>query len=505
MAPSISHRPVVSGIVATWMAQAVTVVVGFLMPRLINDSIGSIELGIWDLFWSLLIFFSASHVGVGPALAHYRVRRALNAPDAPPSDVLRTAAVLQFALALVAGAAFFGLLYLAHRVLNGSGEPVPALVFEAAAFLALTVVILLIGDLGQALLMARHQQNKGEYLSMISDVVLALSMTVVLMMDGGLLALAGATLVVRFVFETQRLRDALRSTEFEARQNGRWSAPMAVALLQYSTKSMVNGAPDLFYPIAIRLALFLSAGPVALASYSRFATLYRQILRIAERSILVLPMMASVRSTSGDVAQIAELSIRASRLALLMMTPLLVIFALFGSDIVAIWMGPEFVISGLAVLLACAVFLSVDRIVVNAVLSGINAHGRIGLLGHGSALGLSIIGFLLLQPLDPFEAGGMVLIAAVGVAVPQCVLASRRLEVGVLDRVRRVYVDPLLCNVPGAAFLLFSHALFHEQSHIAAIFMGAAGLLSVPLMHWVWVLDEDTRVRLRHLVLRSGT
>ncbi|MFM7119904.1 MAG: hypothetical protein ACKOZX_06570, partial [Gammaproteobacteria bacterium] len=126
MTSSIGHRPVLSGIVATWMAQAVTVVVGFLMPRLINDSIGSIELGIWDLCWSLLIFFSTSHFGVGTALAHFRVGRALNDPDAQPSDVLRTAATLQFGLALIAGAAFFGLLCLAHRVLNGSGEPVPA-------------------------------------------------------------------------------------------------------------------------------------------------------------------------------------------------------------------------------------------------------------------------------------------------------------------------------------------------------------------------------------------
>jgi O-antigen/teichoic acid export membrane protein len=485
------------------MAQAFTVAIGFLMPRLINDSIGPVELGVWDLCWSLLIFFGASNFGVGPALTHYQVRWGAAVSGAQPRDLLPTAGALQCGLALVSGAAFCGFLYVAYRFLNDSAEAVPSSVLETIALLALTVVVLLIGDLGQSLLIANHRQETGEYLSITSDVTLAAAMTIVLIMGGGLLALASTTLVVRAVFETQRVFKALRLTETEARGVGQWSTSMALLLLRYSSKSMINGALDLVYPIGIRFALFLSAGPVALASYSRFATLQRQILRIAERSLLVLPVLASARADRGEPDQVAALSIRASRLTVLMMTPLLIIFALFGSDIVSIWMGPEFVVSGVAVLLACSIFLSLDRIVVNSVLSGINSHGRIGLMCHGCALVLCALGYLFIHPLDPLEAGGMILIAATGLALPQFVLASRRFGMGVLNRARLVYLDPVLCNVPGAAFLLFSHVLFHEQRFFAAVFMGAVGLLSVPLMHWVWVLDEDTRVRLRRLVLRS--
>lgn len=503
MESSLGHRRVLPGIVASWTAQAFTVVIGFLMPRLISDSIGAAELGVWDLCWTLLLFLGASGFGVGPALTHYWGRVGNSNAGFGLPGLLRTAAKLQAGLAILLGAIFVGLLMMAFQVLSESPGPAPILVIETVLLLALTGMALLIGDLGQAVLIANHRHHVGEYLSIASDVTLAIAMTVALLMGGELLALACVTLAVRLGYETQRVRIALRMIPTIPVSTDRGSEPTAAMLIRYVGKSAINGALDLLYPVAIRFALFLSAGPVALASYSRFVTLHRQILRIVERSLLVVPVMASVRAARGEREEIVALSVRASRLAILMMSPLLMIFALFGNDIVMVWMGPEFTVPGLGALLAAAIFLSIDRVVVNSVLSGMNAHGRIGLLSHGFALCLCVIAYSFMSPLEPLEAGGLIVIAALGLAIPQFVLASRRFEIGVVDRIRLIYVDPLLCNIPGAAFLLFAHALFHEGRPLSAAFMGAVGLASVPLIHWVWVLDENTRLRIRHLMLRS--
>ncbi len=51
-----------------WGSYAVVLVIGFIMPRLIDRRLGQVELGIWDFSWSLISYLSYSSLGIGSSI-----------------------------------------------------------------------------------------------------------------------------------------------------------------------------------------------------------------------------------------------------------------------------------------------------------------------------------------------------------------------------------------------------------------------------------------------------
>ena len=58
-------------VLTTWVAHGVVVVTGFIVPRLIDEKLGQISLGIWDLAWSTVNYLSLTNFGMPAALGRY--------------------------------------------------------------------------------------------------------------------------------------------------------------------------------------------------------------------------------------------------------------------------------------------------------------------------------------------------------------------------------------------------------------------------------------------------
>ena len=62
------QRELLPNVFASGIAYLVGAAIGFIMPRIIYDSVGPIALGLWDLGWSFLLYSSFPGIGFGPAL-----------------------------------------------------------------------------------------------------------------------------------------------------------------------------------------------------------------------------------------------------------------------------------------------------------------------------------------------------------------------------------------------------------------------------------------------------
>ena len=58
-------------LIGRWLGQIVVVVTGFVIPRLIDDNLGAVALGIWDFGWSTVSYFRYMGFGLAAGLNRF--------------------------------------------------------------------------------------------------------------------------------------------------------------------------------------------------------------------------------------------------------------------------------------------------------------------------------------------------------------------------------------------------------------------------------------------------
>jgi O-antigen/teichoic acid export membrane protein len=489
-----------SNVVAAWIAHGMTLMVGFVMPRLIYEAIGLESLGLWDLGWSLVMYIGYAGLGTGATVTHFLARRtdAGEAEGEGVRAVTASAWYVQLAMALLVSAVFV----VAFRIVaEHAGSPMHhpgATTAWMAGLLGATILVALLGDVAQGVLYGCHLQGVGEYVSIASDIALAIAMIAVLAMGGSLVGLAAATLLTRTAFETLRFALAFRAQPQLSLHPRDVDRETLQRIVRYSVKTTTGVAHGLLVQQLTRLALAVTAGPAMLACYSRYATLVRQIARLADRTTLVVPSLSSSLAGMGREAQAVQFGMRAANATALLLFPMAVGFAVFGTDLVSVWMGPEFAVPGLSAVLAVTAVLTGDRTVANGVLSGLNAHGRISVACLFASLGVFAVGLLALAPLDPLRAGILVTTStALGITLPHFVLSCRRFRVPISRYFREVFLKPLISNIFFLLFLVGADRALHAGHWLVAIASALAGAIVLALTYWLFAFDAELRAKFR--------
>jgi O-antigen/teichoic acid export membrane protein len=501
---SSGRKHLLPNVAASWLAHGVAVVIGFVMPRLLYESVGHVALGLWDLGWSLVTYVAYSGLGLGSAVTYYVARQRAEGNVLEVQETIATAWWCQVVLACLAGGVFTLLFVTFSLWMPGLAAVPGAEVTQIGMLLGLTVLVGVAGGTAQGLLTGCHRSDFNEYVTLASDITLAVAMTGVLLSGGGLVALAAVTFVTRSFYEATRVLIACGTC---AEWSFRFSDTRTVRareLLVFGAKTSTGILQDTLIHQFTRLALAAAAGPVALACYSRYATIARQMGRYVERMAFVIPPITSGMVGRGEERRVAQFTLRTTNAAVIILLPMVSIFGTFGDDLVALWMGPDFVVPGLSWVLALAVLLQTERGVVTFSLSGLNAHGRIALICFAA----SILGFLvllpLLSPLDPRRAGLLVaLTIGAGIFVPHFVLSCRRLAISRVNFLLKVYFKPLLCNALFICVLLAARMLMKQGELLLALLVIVAGGLVLATSYWLFALDDRMRARVRKSVLRA--
>lgn len=493
-----------NNVFAAGLAYFVAAIVGFVMPRVIYETVGPVSLGLWDLGWSFLVYLSFSGIGLGSAIAHYLSTLNSSGTASSANRIIVTGAIGQLLFALLTTTLFIGgFTFIDQTDYLGSSEQ-SSEILSIGVLLGATIFWVLIGDIAQGILLSRHKSRLGEVINLCHDVVLALSMVASLISGFGIVGLALATCIVRIIAELVRFkfaRDYVKSVErpllFYSHQTLR-------TLVFYGIKSSAAVTQELIIHQTVRLTLFVSLGPAALAAFSRYATIARQINRLVDKLSIAIPTVASEHAANGEYDEINTLYLSSVRSGLFLTLPMLSVFCVFGDVIVKTWMGENFVVPQLAWLFSGACLLHVNYSLGNRILSGLNAHGRITLACLAlSGLALMAI-FLFWPPHRIDEYAGLILVVVIfSVQIPHAIFVSFRLRIPFRALLVQSYLRPCAINALLLLSLLaISNRVENEDLLVAYTLILIAAVIFTKV-YWHFAFTPLAKQELRTLFQRT--
>jgi len=188
--------------------------------------------------------------------------------------------------------------------------------------------------------------------------------------------------------------------------------------------------------------------------------------------------------------------------------PVLAVLALYGGYILMFWMGPAYAAHDLSMYLSIGMLLPVTQNVAIGVLTGVNAHGRIGIVSL-LVVAVVFVATVIAVPADawtPERAAlvmGAVLSIGPGMVVP--ILTARVLGVGVWHYIYTAVVVPLLCTGAFVAVVLLLRTFVVLPNQLAtelfALGVGSSMLLA---LYWRVLLPDSLKRRIVKTVFRRG-
>jgi O-antigen/teichoic acid export membrane protein len=489
---------VVRNLFSRWLGQLVVIVSGFIIPRMISDSLGSSSLGIWDLGWSTINYFRLMGFGFAGGLnrfvALYNARNDVE-------QLRRAVSSTVFLQLVIAAFTAIAALVLAWQLPAVFARIPPAEMPDAQvliAFLGGNLAVRMLFWPSRGILTGHHYWTITSAVSAAGDILVLAGLYTVLVMGGGLAELGmvvcgGAVLTegTRTLMAKRIYRDRLLI----------WSCVdtrMIRKMFMYGMKNNVTALSSVFSYQTTALLLASAAGPAALAVYARPMALFSHIERlITQYAFLLTPMAGSLQGLARD-DELREFFITSMKSSLAMTLPAMLLLGGYGDALIRLWMGPEYVVPVLAPLLALGLTLPLAHAAALRILAGIDAHGRIALRSlavTAVALGCAVIPAYVLGWSEVAAACVVGFATTAGPGITVLLGACRRLSVRAAEYLRRVVLAPIACNLPLAALIAGSRLLDREMTIAEAIPWGIAGAIVTGGMYWRFLLGEQARAR----------
>lgn len=481
-----------------WFAYLISVITGFLMPRMISDRLGVNSLGVWDFTWSVVSYFGIIQLGLGSSVVRY-VARHRAAADHKALSISVSTIGLFFKISgfvILLATACVSLLivpFFADRL----GEHLVSaqqVIFILGAEMAFCVMLTVYGGV----IAGCNRWDVHNSISALSNIGTVLAMVVVVLVGGGLPALA----LVHFVFAVSGdiLRWRLSRRICPELQVNYKNATLSVWLEQarFSAKNLIPSIGDLLSNQFLAILITAHLGPAMLAIYSRPKNLIRQLQTMAGKFGNVFVPAASSMQAHGrhDALQTMFLNGGVSMAAL--MGPAVVVLIVFGDAIIHLWMGSEFVFPGLIPVLGISGFFSCVNEPAWSILAGLNRHGLLAWVRLAGALCSSIVLGIGLWAFDISLLMAALIFAipvtlAEAVAVP--VLACRILGVPLASYCRRVIAKPVLCCMPFLALAFLARWVL-PQSLVLFLAASAVSTAALVVTFWCFLLPSDLKERI---------
>jgi O-antigen/teichoic acid export membrane protein len=490
-------------VLASWAAQVVFVVAGFIMPRFLDRHLGQELLGVWDFGWSLVGYFGLVQVGIGssvhPFVAKYRARH-----DAVGLNrAVSSAMCLQVLTAATAGVVTLLVTWALPALFgNRLGAHMAEAQWLVLLLGASICISILLNSYGGVLIGCYRWNiynaiNAGYYAATVAVMILAL------LLGAGVRTLAAVNLGGTAATEITRAFMAYHvCPELRVRFGmARWSE--AVRLLGFGAKTMLSAVAGLLLNQTNSMIIAAYLGPAALALYSRPRSLVGHAQVFVNKFGFVLGPTASSLHAGGQQGELRELLMKTSRLATYLALPMVLLFVIMGNPILHLWMGSRYEQGLVLGILAVGQLADMTRQPLVNILTGMNLHGKLGFVNLGVAISSAVLGIIGVGVLGWGLVG-----AAMSLALPLLVVngiympihACRRLGMPLGQYVVATSRGPLLCAVPFAACLVAARMIWPD-SPVLALGAGLAtgGVVLVPL-YWKYALPPSLREKLAGLV-----
>jgi O-antigen/teichoic acid export membrane protein len=474
------------------------VVVGFVLPRIVDRRIGQESLGIWDLGWSVEAYLGLASFGIVGAISQHiaQARAARN------MEMLRATASIGMLLYLCTGTLVailtVGVTYFTPMLF---GERLGENVTDAQWVICLVGISLAVEfytAVFAGVLTGCHQWIWHNGIASGVHLVTATGMIIAVLLGSGLRAMAGITLVGKVTAGVLRLLVAYWRCPGLSISPRYIRRDMALGMLGYGSKSMLYIVASVFMRETTRVMVLGYLGPAALAVYSRPLALVNQSAAFSTRFAHVFAPTASAYQATRSVHQLRELMITGGRYALYFFLPIVIVLTISGRYLLRLWMGDRYDSGIVLAILAIGNLPILFQLANMEIIRGMNRHGLpslafIGLAAIGIPIAALVLGYL----------GWGITGGALAAVVPQALLygifipvyACRLVGLPVAKYLMKTVPGPVMANVPLALSLLASRMLWPNS--IAANLLGglSVGALFLGIVYWNRVVPMRIKAR----------
>ena len=510
--PSLSFTEAGTGLLrnmfSNWAGEAVVVVSGFILPRLISQGMNQEQLGIWDYGWSMRSYVVLAGGALGSGAGHYVARYRSTEEWHKLARTLGAMLALVIYGSAVAALLTAGLAYFTPWLINTTSSAyisdARSLVLSMGVASCLAMVTLVFGGI----IAGSGRFDALNLVDGLSDVLVVVSLVACVLFGYGL-KIMGLCVLMRELVNAGAKYVCARHVLPQVRVRPCWADGSAFReISRFSAKTFVDTLSKLLqYQIGpLVIAAFL--GPAALAVYSRPRALVLITTRFVMGFARVLVPAASAFHGQHDRSGLGELLVRSTRRAMFLALPPALVLLILGRAIITVWMGDRaYAENNVLLILVLGYLPLLAQQATYHILLGLASHGLAGtasLVASAVGAGLSI----LFVGVFGWGIEGAALATALPVfAVNICVLPYAGCRAtGVLLRhyFRQSVVSPLLSVVPFAVVLIVARVWLADDPQ-AEVFVGLfAGISVLSVVYWYTVVPTSLKqklVRRRHLFL----
>jgi O-antigen/teichoic acid export membrane protein len=465
---------------ANWAGEAVIVVSGFILPRLINQGMSQETLGIWDYGWSMRSYVALACGSLGSGAGHYVARYRSREQWPELSRTLGAMLALVIYGSACAALLMLELAYITPWLVNtGSAAHIGdarSLVLSMGAASCVATVTLVFGGI----IAGSGRFDVLNLVDGLSDVVMVVGLLACVALGSGLKVM-GLCVLMRELLNGIAKYACARHIVPQIRVRPRWTDRRTFSdIFGFSAKTMVETVSKVLQYQVGPLVISTVIGPAALALYSRPRALILITTRFVMGFARVLVPAASAFHGQLDHKGLGELLVRSSRYAVFLALPPTLVLLILGRAIMRVWMGDQIYADNNVLLILVLGYLPLfTQQATYHILLGLGSHGLAGaasLIGSLAGAGLSILFVGVLG----WGIEGAALATAIPVfAVNLCVLpyaGCRAAGLPLLRYVRESVVSPLLSVVPFGVVLVAARVwLFDDPKAqlLVGLFVGA--------------------------------
>jgi len=244
-------------------------------------------------------------------------------------------------------------------------------------------------------------------------------------------------------------------------------------MLIFGVKSMLSNLPPILLLQTINIMIVSIIGPAALAIFARPVALSRHVHTFMNKFTLMLAPTAGAMSAGNDLGEIRRLYLNTTKLSFAFSLPALAFIFIYGDTLLLYWMGPEYALWPLVMILSVGQLLPLSQDSSLRILIGLNQHGKISIFAFITVAisfvvllclvgvqnwGLNTAAFMLVMPLT----------LVYGFLVP-CYTCSK-LSLNYSTYICNVLFKPLFYVAPYLTLLIISKFYFIHDYHLIALF-----------------------------------
>jgi len=486
-------------VLASWAGHFVFVVAGFVMPRMIDNRLGRELLGVWDFAWSLISYFGLVQAGIGSSVnryvAKYRAVGDMDGVNRAVSSVwcFHMAAGTVILLLTAALALFLPFLFGTRLGENAVTAQWTVFLLGTSMGLRLSVAIF------SGVVSGCHRWDLHNALTGGFHAAVVGGMIAALCLGGGLVWLAIVSSVGLLIADFSHVFVAHRLCPGLCVRPGLATWRQVISMFAFGGKTLIPSVGNLLLHQTINIMIIAYLGLAPLAFFARSRALTRHLHTLVAKLAYVLTPMAGALSGAAKEQDLRSVLIRSTRYAYFIALPITLVLMIFGDAILTFWMGSWYGDGRVLAILAAGFLPTIGHLPVLSILTGMNAHGRPGLVYLLAAVLSVAITAMALGPMQLGLTGAAVAVVvplalANGVYLP--IYACRRTGISVRRFYSGVLLGPMLCAAPFAACLLGARIFLSDALLASAVWGCSIGFAVLAALYWRYVLPASIKNRL---------